>query len=94
MLGFGHYADDDRASTCKARDWKDATDLVVTDRSVRRLTPVEVERLMGFPDGYTDIPHRGKSASDKDRYMALGNSMAVPMVGWVLRRLGKVADRA
>jgi len=95
MRGFGDYAEDDQASTCKARDWKDATDLVSDgDWHVRRLVPLEIERLMGFPDGYTDIPHRGRPASDKDRYQALGNSMAVPMVGLVLRRLGKAAERA
>lgn len=52
--------------------------------SVRRLTPVECERLQGFPDGYTDVPWRGKEhAPDSRRYKALGNSMAVPVMRWI-----------
>lgn len=52
--------------------------------TVRRLTPVECERLQGFPDGYTDIPFRGKHhAPDSARYKALGNSMAVPVMRWI-----------
>lgn len=58
--------------------------------SVRRLTPVECERLQGFPDGYTLIPWRGKRASDcpdGPRYKAIGNSKAVPVVRWIGLRL-------
>lgn len=52
--------------------------------AVRRLTPVECERLQGFPDGYTDIPWRGKAhAPDSKRYKTLGNSMAVPVMRWI-----------
>lgn len=57
---------------------------------VRRLTPVECERLQGFPDHYTAIPWRGKSASecpDGPRYKALGNSWAVPVVRWIGERI-------
>jgi DNA (cytosine-5)-methyltransferase 1 len=57
---------------------------------VRRLTPVECERLQGFPDGYTAIPWRKKSVSecpDGPRYKALGNSWAVPVVRWIGRRI-------
>lgn len=57
---------------------------------VRRLTPTEAERLMGFPDGYTAIPWRKKPASecpDGARYKALGNSWAVPNVTWLGRRI-------
>ena len=49
----------------------------------RRLTPVECERLMGFPDGWTDIMFQGKPARDTLRYRALGNSMAVPVMRWL-----------
>lgn len=52
----------------------------------RRLTPLEVERCFGFPDGYTAIP----GASDSARYEALGNSMAVPVMAWIGRRLKTV----
>ena len=57
---------------------------------VRRLTPTEAERLMGFPDGYTAIPWRKKPASecpDGPRYKALGNSWAVPVVRWIGERI-------
>lgn len=57
---------------------------------VRRLLPVECERLMGFPDGYTAIPWRNKPASecpDGPRYKAIGNSWAVPNVRWIGARI-------
>ena len=58
--------------------------------SVRRITPRECERLQGFPDDYTLIPWRGKSASDGPRYKALGNSMAVPVMAWIGQRISFV----
>lgn len=57
---------------------------------VRRLTPRECERLQGFPDDYTLIPYRGKPAADGPRYKALGNSMAVPCMAWIGRRIAMV----
>jgi DNA (cytosine-5)-methyltransferase 1 len=55
---------------------------------VRRLTPVECERLQGFPDGYTNIPWRGKPESpDGPRYKALGNSWAVPCARYIAQRI-------
>jgi DNA (cytosine-5)-methyltransferase 1 len=121
MTAFGQYASDDTASTMKARDYKDATDLVVcfaensrnelrleggdgqvvgalttgggkpgqgtptvtNGLRVRRLMPVECERLQGFDDDYTNIP----GASDSARYKALGNSKAVPCIKWIGARL-------
>ena len=60
---------------------------------VRRLTPLECERLQGFPDGWTDIPFKGREhASDTARYKALGNSMAVPVMRWIGERIGMVDD--
>ena len=157
MRGFGDYTADSTASTVKARDHKDATDLIVvhgrqdpctsdqafaldcqhsgntnvvcihgniinknpegtsggngmgaiqdgtsytltaTDRhavsdglQVRRLMPVECERLQGFPAGHTQITWRGKSAADCPdslRYKAIGNSMAVPVMRWIGARI-------
>ena len=161
MVAFGEYVDDDTASAMKARDYKDATDLVaysiredakantfsateievsnaiqalvpsvqshhaqtfitestvvhgtqdpcVSDiafaqgrnnggenvlfqhpsSAVRRLTPTECERLQGFKDGHTNIPWRGKPESpDGLRYKALGNSMAVPCMNWIGKRI-------
>lgn len=61
------------------------------DGRVRRLTPLEWERLQGFPDGWTAIPYRrGKPATDTPRYHALGNSMAVPVLRWLGERLLRV----
>lgn len=54
---------------------------------VRRLMPVECERLQGMPDHYTQVPYRGKPAADAPRYKAIGNSMAVPCVAWIGTRL-------
>ena len=57
---------------------------------VRRLTPVECERLQGFPDNHTRIPWRGKPAAecpDSPRYKAIGNSMAVPVMRWIGQRI-------
>ena len=90
------FKDDDVASTQSARQHKDATDLVMNlgeaqnDSKpenetlvllIRRLTPLECERLQGFPDGWTDI----EGASDSARYKALGNSVAIPCVDYVLQ---------
>lgn len=63
---------------------------ILTDWRVRRLMPVECERLQGFPDSFTAIPYRGKPAADGPRYRALGNSMAVPVMGWIGRRIAMV----
>jgi len=56
---------------------------------VRRLTPVECERLQGFPDNYTDIKAKGKPTPDGPRYKALGNSWAVPVVRWIGERIAQ-----
>lgn len=61
-----------------------------TDMIVRRLTPKECERLQGFPDDWTKIPYRGKPADecpDGPRYKAVGNSMAVPVMRWIFKRI-------
>ena len=86
MRGFGDYTESNHASALKARDYKDATDLVVMERA-RRIMPIEAERLQGFPDNYTDITYRGKPAPDSQRYKALGNSMAVPVLRWIGERI-------
>ena len=75
-------------STQSARQHKDATDLVCQKSEtyaylIRRLTPLECERLQGFPDGWTDIP----GASDSARYKALGNSVAIPCVEFIMGRI-------
>ena len=128
MQGFGDYKENGVASACKSRDYKDATDLVVSgidarngvengdlcgtlqaksnggfscncihpvriNKHVRRLTPLECERLQGYPDGWTDIGEwidsKGKrhESSDSARYKALGNSIALPFWRWLMRRI-------
>jgi DNA (cytosine-5)-methyltransferase 1 len=59
---------------------------VAADSAVRRLTPVECERLQGFPDGWTATSY-GRAQSDSARYRQLGNSIAVPVFVWVARRI-------
>lgn len=78
----------DVVSTQSARQYKDATDLICQQTEayaylIRRLTPLECERLQGFPDGWTDIP----GASDSARYKALGNSVAIPCVEFIMSRI-------
>lgn len=128
MQGFGDYREGDVASSCKQRDYKDSTDLVVssvdcrnfteggeingtlqakerggqslnlqntvrTGKIVRRLTPMECERLQGFPDRWTDIGEwrdsKGKlrKPSDSPRYKALGNSIALPFWDFLTKRI-------
>jgi DNA (cytosine-5)-methyltransferase 1 len=82
----------DHAYTLEARNKVQA---VATPYAVRRLTPLECERLQGFPDGWTAIPYRGKSADlcpDGPRYKALGNSMAVNCMEWIGERIQWVED--
>jgi DNA (cytosine-5)-methyltransferase 1 len=59
----------------------------VSTTKVRRLTPVECARLQGFPDDYLDITFRGKPAADGNKYKALGNSMAVPVMSWIGKQI-------
>ena len=82
------FRHNDVASTQSARQYKDATDLICQQAEacahlIRRLTPLECERLQGFPDGWTDIPNASNSA----RYKALGNSVAIPCVEFIMSRI-------
>lgn len=68
------------------------TEVTAVNMAVRRLLPEECEALQGFPRGYTNIPWRGKPAAncpDGPRYKALGNSMAVPVMRWIGRRIAE-----
>ena len=68
-------------------------DEIANDYIARKLTPLECERLQGFPDDWTKIPYRGKSADDcpdAPRYKAIGNSMAVPVMRWLGERIATV----
>ena len=135
---IGEYKESEQASSLKARDYKDATDLITDmktycigngqadqlklsesvrtlscmhdqqaiiredenmETAVRRLTPLECERLQGFPDGWTDIgdwtDSNGKlhKAADSPRYKALGNSIAIPFWFYLLRRIAAQYER-
>jgi hypothetical protein len=59
---------------------------VSTSQVVRRLTPVECERLQGFPDGWTD------GQADSNRYKQMGNAVAVPVVEWIISRMVKIDE--
>ncbi len=63
---------------------------VCTPHDLRRLMPVESERLMGFPEGWTDVPWKGGRAPGGYRHRALGNSMCVNVMAWVGERIDAV----
>lgn len=60
--------------------------------AVRRITPIEAEKLMGLEPGYTNVPYRGKPACDGNRYRALGNSFAVPVIRYIGSRIQAVEE--
>lgn len=67
---------------------------LVSDNGIlRKLTPLECERLQGFPDNWTDVPYKGKTHCPKGkRYEALGNAIAVPVLEWIFKRMGMVEN--
>lgn len=93
------YVDSGIAGTESARQYKSATDLILQPEDsgtnepayllIRRLHPTEAERLQGFPSGWTDLP----GASDSARFQALGNSVPIPCVEYIMRGIA-VALRA
>jgi DNA (cytosine-5)-methyltransferase 1 len=97
--GFYVRTDEDTSKTLDAATGLNPTcsqggTAVMQSMQVRRLTPVECERLQGFPDNYTAIPWRKKPAEqcpDGPRYKALGNSWAVPVVRWIGERIARHA---
>ena len=80
--GSGYMGQDEKAYTIATSQDQH----LMQGMAVRRLTPTECERLQGFPDGWTDIL---PTTPDGPRYKALGNSMAVPVMEWIARRLVK-----
>jgi DNA (cytosine-5)-methyltransferase 1 len=91
--GFGNYKHGNIGKTLMSRDDITTGDLIVKGYSVRKLTPVECERLQGFPDGWTKYGHDGKKISDNQRYKALGNSVAIPCVEFVLSQIKKIGNK-
>jgi hypothetical protein len=96
-IGFDAYNNDVTGDVTKTIDTGQDYHHVpnVLQSTVRRLTPVECERLQGFPDNFTAIPWRKKGAEDcpdGPRYKALGNSMAVPVMRWIGERIRLIDD--
>ena len=88
--GAPHRFSDEVTSTLRSDMGDNLPAVATVDYIVRRLTPLECERLQGLPDGYTKIPHRGKPAEecpDTPRYKALGNGWAVNCARWICRRI-------
>lgn len=79
-------AESEMSPTLMARDYKDPHVVSQCQKQVRRLTPLECERLQGYPDRYTNIP----GASDSARYKALGNSFAIPNIYFVIKSISEV----
>ncbi len=96
---FSHYKESDKCSTLKAKAWNicNGSECLIAEKIirwiVRRLTPVECERLQGFPDNYTNIgdwtDSKGKKHkyADSPRYKALGNSIALPQWFWLVQKM-------
>ena len=98
--GFGNYTEGVGTLRASGGDYGGGTEtLIRCQHIVRRLTPLECERLQGFPDGWTDIGEwvdsKGKKHKEADspRYKALGNSIAIPPWKWVLKRLCACYER-
>ena len=92
-IGFDAYNNDVTGDVSKTidtgQDYHHVPN-ILQSMAVRRLTPVECERLQGFPDSYTDIKLKNKPTPDGPRYKALGNSMAVPVMVWIGQRIEQV----
>jgi DNA (cytosine-5)-methyltransferase 1 len=82
--------DGDKAGALRAAGGGSSRDYVATQWAVRRLTPMECERLQGAPDDWTLVTHRGKLMADGNRYKMIGNSWAVPCVRWIGERIDLV----
>ncbi len=76
-----------RLANLRAASGGSSRSYAATAMAVRRLTPVECARLQGFPDNHTAIHYRGKLAADGPQYKAYGNSMAVPVIRWIIDRI-------
>lgn len=88
MQAFGQYSEDVVASAIKARDYKDATDLIITLGRPRRLLPLEGERLMGWPDEHTKtLDSKGRPIADAVRYRVIGNGVVSMIPYWIAQRL-------
>ena len=94
LSSFAQYREGEGALKASGEDFGGGSETIIkAGKRIRRLTPLECERLQGFPDGWTQIAYRGKPAaecSDSPRYKAIGNSMAVPVIRWIGERIKRV----
>ena len=93
--GIG-FAEEQAPTLTSANSGTNLAPAVMQSMAVRRLTPVECERLQGFPDNHTLIAWRGKDAAecpDGPRYKAIGNSMAVPVMRWIGERIASAIQK-
>ena len=89
---FGNYREGCGTMKASGGDLGGGSETLVARHAVRRLTPLECERLQGFPDGWTRHGYDGKPISDTQRYKALGNSVAIPCVAYVMGNMARVME--
>ena len=94
LIFYGNRVDDiriqgDVINTLQARMGTGGGNMPIMNegQTVRRLTPMECERLQGFPDEWTKFDAEGKEVTDGHRYKQMGNAVAVPVVSWIVNRL-------
>ena len=96
LSSFAQYKDGVGTLKASGGDFGGGSETIIKERNrIRRLTPLECERLQGFPDNYTQIEWRGKPAEqcpDSLRYKAIGNSMAVPVMRWIGERIKRIKE--
>lgn len=99
MVSYGEYREGAGSLRAKGGDYGGGSESIALDSVVRRLTPLECERLQGFPDGWTDIgewtdsKEKKHAPTDSPRYKALGNSIALPFWKVLARRIAAQYDR-
>ena len=99
LWAHGEYKAGFAPLRARGGDYGGGSESIVVNPAPRRLTPLECERLNGFPDGWTDIPEwtdgSGKKhkTADGSRYKALGNSIATPFWLWLMRKISAQYDR-
>jgi len=89
---FAQYAEGVGTLKANGGDLGGGSETLVAGLAVRKLTPLECERLQGFPCGWTRQGHDGKIISDGARYRALGNSVAIPCVAYVMGNMARVME--
>lgn len=94
LSSFAQYKEGVGTLKASGGDFGGGSETIIKEgNSIRRLTPLECERLQGFPDNYTQIEWNGKpkdQCPDSHRYKAIGNSMAVPVMRWIGERIKRI----